>query len=1226
MRKIPSSSLERYKISLEVNEKNLAKLQVTSEPSDPDIIKMRDNQAWLLTKLGRYKEALNIHEDILQLQRNKNGEDHPDTLIAKNNLACSLSNLGRYDDALGIRMEVYDKRNSKYNELLNAKGPKSKSTIKAKINLIRAKNNLACTYLSLGPTFYGYALDLCNEVLEECQEQVGINHPETIAAENNLACLLAGLQDSGWEKPLNLIKSVLRKREVLLGVNHPETIAALNNLTCIQAQLFIAGSQEGALKVAVTKFRDNILLKLRNQLGEVHPDTIIAMNNLSVVLAVLGQYEEALELQQKVLQNRKQYLGENHPNTFNAIKRLEATFDLMNDRAVELRKTERYEDALELQQKVLLSSKQFFGEKHPDTINAIEKLENTFALMNRRAVEFSRDERYEDALELQQKILEKRKVIFGDEHPNTVSAKKKQEATFILMNERAIELRKSERYEDALVLLQKAFQSSKQYLGEEHPNTVNTKIEIENTLVLMNNCAVNLKPYEKALELQQKVVENQIFIFGEEHPNTPVMKYNKLDLMKLQCNALINFKQYNKALELHEEILKAEPDNKFPSCPQIEEINMFDYFSKCQQSDIIEASPKKSFFVDAGPGTGKTHTLIQKLNYLVSHEHVNARGILVLCFTRTAIAEIKDRLRKLVINEEANGSLLNIDIRTFDSFASTLINEANYHLYDEESWVNISGDFIVREYGADTYTARIQAACDRIIEQPYGRRMVEGGNWEYFVVDEVQDLTGARGWFVLGIIKRCLDANCGVTVMGDACQGVYDFQNKYIDERYKLESEMFYKELFQLMYGKACFVQLTDNHRQSPELISLTGDFRNAILSFNLNTVARAVNTLKYSVKSIDMTCSCIVKLFIDIINKGGVIGFLMCSNNDTKKMSDNLLKRGIPHKIRVGKSNNVDSSEASVNKENNEENKVFPESRNYFAPWIADVFQKGKHISKETFLKKYKNSTGADGSIVWRHLQKLLNTDDNSLDVRAVLNKIVVSDINDPFLRIARCKNIIVSNIHQSKGREYKCVVIDKNLVDDLTVVKRDSELEDYRLLYVAATRAEKHIFLADLKNPEGNTTTERWIKVVNGELSYFEFNGLNDIDCSVFAGISPKIIANINVGDAIVLKRLSCPDGEYQVIHEASGNLICWLTKQDNFIKELYQHLINLGVKTIYECPAIFRNLYISGIYSQVVDKQYLDNNPEIREKASNGVWKWIEIIGVGHAEYERRNACPF
>ena len=88
MRKIPSSSLERYKISLEVNEKNLAKLQVTSEPSDPDIIKMRDNQAWLLTKLGRYKEALNIHEDILQLQRNKNGEDHPDTLIAKNNLAC----------------------------------------------------------------------------------------------------------------------------------------------------------------------------------------------------------------------------------------------------------------------------------------------------------------------------------------------------------------------------------------------------------------------------------------------------------------------------------------------------------------------------------------------------------------------------------------------------------------------------------------------------------------------------------------------------------------------------------------------------------------------------------------------------------------------------------------------------------------------------------------------------------------------------------------------------------------------------------------------------------------------------------------------------------------------------------------------------------------------------------------------------------------------------------
>ena len=1112
MRKIPSSSLERYKISLEVNEKNLAKLQVTSEPSDPDIIKMRDNQAWLLTKLGRYKEALNIHEDILQLQRNKNGEDHPDTLIAKNNLACSLSNLGRYDDALGIRMEVYDKRNSKYNELLNAKGPKSKSTIKAKINLIRAKNNLACTYLSLGPTFYGYALDLCNEVLEECQEQVGINHPETIAAENNLACLLAGLQDSGWEKPLNLIKSVLRKREVLLGVNHPETIAALNNLTCIQAQLFIAGTQEGALKVAVTKFRDNILLKLRNQLGEDHPDTIIAMNNLSVVLAVLGQYEEALELQQKVLQNRKQYLGENHPNTFNAIKRLEATFDLMNDRAVELRKMERYEDALELQQKVL--------------------------------------------------------------------------------------------------------QSSKQYLGVEHSNTVNAKKEMENTLVLMNNCAVNLKPYEKALELQQKVVEKQLFIFGDGHPNSPVMKHNKLSLMENQRDyLLLNLKQYNKALELHEEILKAEPDNKFPSCPQIEEINMFDYFSKCQQSDIIEASPKKSFFVDAGPGTGKTHTLIQKLNYLVSHEHVNARGILVLCFTRTAIAEIKDRLRKLVINEGANGSLLNIDIRTFDSFATTLIYEANYHLYDEDSWENISGDFIVQEYGENTYTTRIQTACDRIIGQPYGRRMVEGGNWEYFVVDEVQDLAGARGWFVLGIIKRCLDANCGVTVMGDACQGVYDFLNKYISERYKLKSEMFYKKLFQLMYGRAYFLHLTSNHRQSPELISLTEDFRGAILSFNLNTVARAVNDLKCSVKTIDMTCSSVVKLFINSINKGGVIGLLMYSNDDTEKMSDNLLKRGIPHIKKIRKSSDVV-----------EEIKVLPESRNYFAPWIADVFQKGKHISKETFLKKYQNSTGEDGSIVWQHLQKLLNTDDNSLDIRALLNKIAVSDINDPFLRIARYKNIIVSTIHQSKGREYNCVVIDENFVDGLTGVKYDSSLEDYRLLYVAATRAKEQFFLADLKSLKGNTSTKRWIKDVDGEMAYFEFNGLNDIDSSVFAGISPKIIANINVGDAIVLKRLSCPDGVYQVIHEASGKMICWLTKQDNFVIELSHHLIKLGVKTFYEWPAVVRNLYISGIYSQVVDNQYLDNNPGIREKASNGVWKWVEIIGVGHAEYERRSACPF
>ena len=51
----------------------------------------------------------------------------------------------------------------------------------------------------------------------------------------------------------------------------------------------------------------------------------------------------------------------------------------------------------------------------------------------------------------------------------------------------------------------------------------------------------------------------------------------------------------------------------------------------------------------------------------------------------------------------------------------------------------------------------------------------------------------------------------------------------------------------------------------------------------------------------------------------------------------------------------------------------------------------------------------------------------------------------------------------------------------------------------------------------------------------------------------------------------------------------------------------------------PAVIDDLYVSGIYSQVVDKEYLDTHPEIREVAPNGVWKWVELIGIGHMEYD-------
>jgi DNA helicase IV len=52
----------------------------------------------------------------------------------------------------------------------------------------------------------------------------------------------------------------------------------------------------------------------------------------------------------------------------------------------------------------------------------------------------------------------------------------------------------------------------------------------------------------------------------------------------------------------------------------------------------------KRTLVLAGAGSGKTKTLLQKLNYLISEKKVKASNILTVTFTKNAANEMIDRL------------------------------------------------------------------------------------------------------------------------------------------------------------------------------------------------------------------------------------------------------------------------------------------------------------------------------------------------------------------------------------------------------------------------------------------------------------------------------------------------------------------------------------------------------------------------------------------------------
>lgn len=69
-----------------------------------------------------------------------------------------------------------------------------------------------------------------------------------------------------------------------------------------------------------------------------------------------------------------------------------------------------------------------------------------------------------------------------------------------------------------------------------------------------------------------------------------------------------------------------------------------------------------AMLVLAGPGSGKTFVVTQRIKYLIEQYHVKPDGILVITFTKAAAAEMQDRFARL--NE---GKLYPVHFGTFHS-------------------------------------------------------------------------------------------------------------------------------------------------------------------------------------------------------------------------------------------------------------------------------------------------------------------------------------------------------------------------------------------------------------------------------------------------------------------------------------------------------------------------------------------------------------------------------
>ena len=173
------------------------------------------------------------------------------------------------------------------------------------------------------------------------------------------------------------------------------------------------------------------------------------------------------------------------------------------------------------------------------------------------------------------------------------------------------------------------------------------------------------------------------------------------------------------------------------------------------QLEVIMDEPESWQLVTAGPGAGKSAVACQRIAYLVD-DGVPPSRILVVSFTRTAVAELRDRIVSYAV---AGDQARSVRIATIDSHAWSL------RVFDQEP--------VPKALDGGSYDQAIERIVE-LFQQKEPELLEFMGRLEHLIIDEAQDVVGIRAQLVLEMLSA-LPPTCGVSLLADPAQAIYGF-------------------------------------------------------------------------------------------------------------------------------------------------------------------------------------------------------------------------------------------------------------------------------------------------------------------------------------------------------------------------------------------------------------------------------------------------------------------
>ncbi|MFJ8595677.1 UvrD-helicase domain-containing protein [Streptomyces sp. NPDC093598] len=447
-----------------------------------------------------------------------------------------------------------------------------------------------------------------------------------------------------------------------------------------------------------------------------------------------------------------------------------------------------------------------------------------------------------------------------------------------------------------------------------------------------------------------------------------------------------------------------------------------------EQRAVVEQPWDARVLVTAGAGAGKTHTLVRRLDALCGHEDpeeaLEASDVLVLTFSRAAARELRERITRH--GERAR----RVRAQTFDAWAYGVLRQA----YPDNDW------------GATSFLERIEAAA-RAVE----KGALEAGDArppEHVVIDEVQDLLGARRDLVEALLDRYQES-CGFTVVGDAAQSVYGFQITDLSERAD-ETGRFFDWLRASYPDDLVELRLTKNFRASTpearialahgqrlqnvtdadEAASLYEEMRELLLDPANGTGALTDPYTLDGLRDFPDTCAILTR-----------------DNRQALVVSELLHEHGVEHRLRR------------------------PLEDRPVPYWVAELLRRTESatLSEDRFralLTEISLPYEPDPEVMWAALRRAARGPGRGvLDLDRLRRLVADGRFPDELADPERAR-IVVSTVHRAKGLEFDRVIV----LAPPTVAELQQQFKEgldlpaeARALYVALTRARQDLYHAD-------------------------------------------------------------------------------------------------------------------------------------------------------------------